>query len=237
MGASWNVSMGATNPNWKVAVKDGDVLSVQVTYDTTKSSWYESMGISPVQVSVSPAGGVDPFTADGYAALDQSEVLTHGELKENRDYGGRKTKGYVDARKLADGPTMSQVAIKDFLYKQGDLTMPGRKGRPPVVTQGKSLNFVNKDPLREVYHTITPCKAPCDRSSGISYPLANGTKIDSGELGLPPLGVFVKQATEANGPSMTSWSTPTNLGAGTYTYFCRVHPFMRGAFRVKAAKK
>ena len=24
-----------------------------------------------------------------------------------------------------------------------------------------------------------------------------------------------------------------NLKAGTYTYFCRVHPFMRGSFRVQ----
>ena len=24
-----------------------------------------------------------------------------------------------------------------------------------------------------------------------------------------------------------------NLPAGTYTYFCRIHPFMRGSFRVK----
>jgi TonB-dependent receptor len=30
-----------------------------------------------------------------------------------------------------------------------------------------------------------------------------------------------------------TWRTPTNLRRGTYTYFCRVHPFMRGAFRVK----
>ena len=30
-----------------------------------------------------------------------------------------------------------------------------------------------------------------------------------------------------------SWSTPKNLAPGTYTYFCRIHPFMRGAFRVK----
>jgi len=28
--------------------------------------------------------------------------------------------------------------------------------------------------------------------------------------------------------------TPTaNLPVGTYTYFCRIHPYMRGAFRVK----
>ena len=24
-----------------------------------------------------------------------------------------------------------------------------------------------------------------------------------------------------------------NLKSGTYTYFCRIHPFMRGSFRVK----
>jgi plastocyanin len=29
-----------------------------------------------------------------------------------------------------------------------------------------------------------------------------------------------------------SWKTPKNLKIGTYTYFCRIHPFMRGAFRV-----
>ncbi|MCW2959051.1 MAG: hypothetical protein JWP18_1854, partial [Solirubrobacterales bacterium] len=28
------------------------------------------------------------------------------------------------------------------------------------------------------------------------------------------------------------WSTPNTLPVGTYTYFCRVHPFMRGGFRV-----
>jgi plastocyanin len=28
------------------------------------------------------------------------------------------------------------------------------------------------------------------------------------------------------------WSIPTDLSPGTYTYFCRIHPSMRGAFRV-----
>jgi hypothetical protein len=36
----------------------------------------------------------------------------------------------------------------------------------------------------------------------------------------------------------TIYKTPKNLRPGTYAYFCRVHPFMRGAFRVvKAGKK
>jgi len=28
--------------------------------------------------------------------------------------------------------------------------------------------------------------------------------------------------------------TPQDLPSGTYTYFCRIHPFMRGAFRVES---
>jgi plastocyanin len=46
--------------------------------------------------------------------------------------------------------------------------------------------------------------------------------FDSGELGDkgPPTA------------GRLTWSTPSDLPDGTYTYFCRIHPFMRGAFRV-----
>ena len=42
------------------------------------------------------------------------------------------------------------------------------------------------------------------------------------------LGSAVPPATGA-----LEWTTPDDLDPGTYTYFCRIHPFMRGAFRVK----
>jgi plastocyanin len=32
------------------------------------------------------------------------------------------------------------------------------------------------------------------------------------------------------------YKTPKNLKPGTYSYFCRIHPFMRGAFRVVKKK-
>jgi len=32
---------------------------------------------------------------------------------------------------------------------------------------------------------------------------------------------------------VNEWQTPANLKPGTYTYVCRIHPFMRGAFRVR----
>ena len=59
---SWDVSMTATPPTWRVAVKKGDVLTVSGTYDSRTTSWYESMAIMPVAMTVAPAGGADPFT-------------------------------------------------------------------------------------------------------------------------------------------------------------------------------
>ena len=219
---SWNVSMGVPTDKWRVAVKKGDILSVQGTYDTTRAAWYESMAISPAMLTMQPDGGIDPFET----APDPTEVLTHGELPENRDNGGRPNPGLADPRKLKDGPKLREVSIKDFLYRQGDLSLPGRKGRPPVVKAGKELKFVNRDPLREIFHTVTPCKAPCNLSAGISYPLANAQQVDSGELGFGPPAVTAAA-------NRADWSLPVGSKKGTYTYFCRVHPFMRGAYRVK----
>ena len=57
----------------------------------------------------------------------------------------------------------------------------------------------------------------------LTYPIADGpVQFESNTLGsrIPATGV-------------NEWKTPANLRPGTYTYFCRIHPFMRGAFRVK----
>ncbi len=60
---------------------------------------------------------------------------------------------------------------------------------------------------------------------------ANGKiQFDSGNLGITP-GI-------ANfGAGRTTWTTPKSLPQGTYTYFCRIHPFMRGAFKVRKSGK
>ncbi|MDX6324495.1 MAG: hypothetical protein QOK15_849, partial [Nocardioidaceae bacterium] len=77
----------------------------------------------------------------------------------------------------------------------------------------------------------------CTGTTGIAYPLANaGVQFDSGELGygpdLPIAGFGGKFTPAAN---RNTWKTPKSLAAGTYTYFCRIHPFMRGSFRVIGA--
>jgi plastocyanin len=223
---SWDVAMTTTDPDWRVDVQPGDELSISATYDTRKASWYESMGIMFTWYAdgADHGGGTDPFTAP----VKTSGRITHGPLKENDNHGGQALGGLPDARRLLAGTRTRTVAIRDFTYTRGDLTLGGRRGRPPVVRAGRSLTFRNDDSdRRPVYHTITACRAPCNRSTGVAYPLANGrVDFDSGELGFGPA-----PATAA--ANRDTWRTPRNLRAGTYTYFCRVHPFMRGAFRVK----
>jgi hypothetical protein len=258
---SWDVAMSATAPDWRVAIKKGDVLSVHATYDTSRASWYEVMGIMVVGMTKGPDGGVDPFSGK----VDQTDYLTHGRLPENIDRNIRKaTSGLSNPLRLRPGPLKDKIVIKNFLYSQGDLSLPGKKGLPPTIRQGQQLTFVNEDaPLTERFHTITACRAPCNLTGGIGYPLANGPRtFDSGELGFGPTisyglyaggtgsvpitavvdlptsmanckGVPGLLAIIANGCVGTqTWKTPKNLSPGTYTYFCRIHPFMRGAFRV-----
>jgi plastocyanin len=218
---SWDVAMTATDPDWRVNVRQGDRLHVSATYDSARASWYESMGIM-VTYYAEGLLGTDPYAQP----VDTLGTVTHGQLPENRNHGGGPT-GLPNPRRMLATPRGSgPVGISDFVYRPGDLT----GNRIPSVRRGRSLTFRNRERDRDVWHTITACRAPCNRETGIAYPLADGGSgargFDSGQLGLD------RRAATAAAQRM-SWSTPRNLRPGTYTYFCRVHPFMRGAFRVR----
>ena len=222
---SWDVSMGATPSDWRVKLQAGDQLSVHATYDVSRADWYEVMGIMPVAVyNGTDAGGVGPFSDQ----LDQTGVLTHGHLSENRNHGGDAT-SLPDPRYLPGAAPLDPIGIENYVYQQGDLHLAGSAGYPPKIQAGQTLTFQNYDaaPAENVFHTITACKAPCNRSTGIAYPLADGPRtFDSGQLGFNYAGFNAPAA------DRDTWTTPSNLTPGTYTYFCRVHPFMRGSFRV-----
>jgi plastocyanin len=216
---SWDVSMTATPSTWRVHVKPGDVLSMSATYNTNNWSWYEVMGIMVVWF----APGTDGASAfkDG---IDVPGQVTHGHLAENDNHGGDITGAYADPSALSSGPAVTAVDIANFKYAPGDL---GGATVIPTVKAGQALTFTNLDaPSRYGYgtwHTITTCKLPCNRSTGIAYPIADAPlQLDSGQLG--NYGAPTK--------GTVTWDTPTSLPTGDYAYFCRVHPFMRGAFRV-----
>ena len=217
---SWDVSMKGTPSNWLVQVHEGDTLSTQATYETKIGSWYESMGIMVVYMA-DGTGGRDPYKSK----VDYPGQVTHGHLPENSGVHGGKATDLPDPRKLPSGAsTGDPFLISGFQYGAGDYRIPGASGRPPVVEKGQSLTFelAAPDAGREEWHSLTSCAPPCNRSTGIAYPLPNGKfRFDSGQLGdfTPAVG-------------RRTWSTPKSLPIGTYTYFCRIHPLMRGAFRV-----
>jgi plastocyanin len=227
---SWDVSMTATKPSWRPVLKAGDVVNVSSTYDIRKSSWYETMGIMVVFYAEGRRPEArDPFTE----GVDATGLLTHGHLPENNNHGGSPLSGLPDARSMLSGPPTNNVNITDFTYGRGDLGLTGRNGRPPVVKRGHQLKFTNRDSLPDTslreakYHTITACRAPCNRTTGIAYPTANAKiQFDSAELGYGPAGFTAAS-------NRHTWKTPKSLPRGTYSYFCRIHPFMRGAFRVR----
>lgn len=259
---SWDVSMSASGPRWKVAIKKGDVLSTTATYDTSRASWLEAMGIMVVAITSAPDGGVDPFASE----IDQTDYLTHGRLPENVDAGVRRpSPGLRNPLRLRRGPLVDRVTIRNFAFDRGDLSSRGARSLPPSVPQGRALTFVNRDdPLTIRFHTITACRAPCNLTGGIGYPLADGRAIfDSGELGYgptlssrlystgtgdtvpitaaKPVPARAERCRDVPGlvrvvssgcVGSSTWRTPKDLEPALYTYFCRIHPFMRGAFRV-----
>lgn len=219
---SWDMAMTATPDDWRVAVKKGDVIRISTTYHSDVAAWYEAMGImvmamAPAESAHEP--GVDPFTTE----VELVGEITHEQLPENANHGGDET-DLPDPTKLPDGETVSEVPIAGFRYTTGQLDES--MDAVPVVRAGQSITFDNSTdaPLGNgLWHTITSCKPPCNRSTGIGYPIPDGRfQFDSGQLGDdgPPTAGTLR------------WQTPADLEPGTYTYFCRIHPSMRGAFRV-----
>lgn len=228
---SWDMAMGVTARDWRPQVKPGEVLRISTTYETRHASWYESMGIMVVWEAWDAPGGVDPFTH----RLDERGHLTHGHLREDDHHGGSVALG-VNLASFRQCPT-SRVVIAGFRYNPGDFRSRGAERCIPTVRRGQGLTFFNADAspgaqfnllapnpdyLGSIFHTVSSCQDPCGLNTGISYPLVSGAvNFDSGQLGIgtPAVGRL-------------SWTTPRNLPPGTYTFFCRIHPFMRGVFRV-----
>lgn len=120
------------------------------------------------------------------------------------------------------GKLTNEVTIANFLYQPGDMSLSGEDGAPPRVKQGTALRFTNIDQYALIRHSVTTCAWPCNGSYKANYPFPDGL-WDSGTMGYDPI--------DGGSPSPFA-STPSDLPVGKYAYFCRIHPWMRGAFEV-----
>jgi len=232
-----------------VRVEPGDILRSNATYDTRIHSTYENMGIAVALIAPDEGGrptarGMDPFTAPkdtsegcrsgGLGARDpklcDKGVVTHGHYPENGNHSSPS--GTWDAR---SGLPTNDVGIADFVYAPGDFSTISMTG-VPTVKLGSRLRFTNTE-AHSIYHTVTSCGFPCLGRTAPNFPLADGRTsggrqldFDSSELGYgaPEIGPAKQAAT---------WDLPVTEEEGykpgeVVTYFCRIHPSMRGAFEV-----
>jgi hypothetical protein len=156
---SWDVAMTATQPDWRIHLKEGDVVSANATYDVRNASWYESMGLFPLQVTTAadPAAK-DPFddAAAVRAMYEQGGILTHGRLRENIDRKADKDLGLPDPRKLRSSGRVPKdgLEIEGFGYELGGYSafrgFPASYLRPPVVKPGSTVTFTNIDALPDM---------------------------------------------------------------------------------------
>lgn len=244
---SWDFRMTVTPPDWSYTVKKGDRLTVSSTYDIA-NPWYEAMGIvfgwgHPL------APGEQPKRPRCELPAATTGDVTN-ELPNPPVFGGQAEGATADPSTMApSGAPVTQIDIAAFDY------LPGGTGQAPApVTAGSLVTFVNEDGAAMIYHSITSCELPCNRPYGQSYPKASWS-FDSGQLGYgvdgatasnggvrvpfysysPSPGGGTGQLFNQAGTKGLEWKykVPDSAEKGdTYTYFCRVHPFMRGALKV-----
>lgn len=252
---SWDVSMTVTPKDWRVKVRPGDRIRLNAVYDAEHGSWYEGMGIVMAWVAPGEESGVDPFQkvrrkvkvkrrkararrgrrrarrpryryVERYVPIETRGQVTHGHLAENDNHGGTRVRP-LPAR---EGPLVSEIGIANFAYYPGDLSRAGDEGIPRVKAD-RTLRFSNADSSAGIWHTVTTCRQPCTGTTGISYPLADALPpLDSLELGYG-YPDRVQPAAQRHAYSLKPRESGLRPGE-TYTYFCRIHPFMRGAFKV-----
>jgi plastocyanin len=258
---SWDYSQtGSTlDHGWAVNVQAGDILRLNGVYDSAIGSWYEQMSIVmtwvvpggiPEGLNVfDPAVTLDPGIpvlahvpndADGNplvhdcvassARLCLRGQVTHGQIPSSGNHGFGPGPDATDWSAAASGPHLPSVAIGGFSYGLTDQGMARRAG-VPFVNLGESITFHNVDTVDYMWHTITRCAAPCTGPTTVDYPIADAGSGDVSP-GIDPMDFDSQQLGIGIGPAnRTSWTfTPTQ--AGTFTFFCRVHPSMRGVFRV-----
>ena len=170
-------------------------------------------------------------------------MVTHGMYHESTHTGGCPKSG-CPALPKKDGPLVTDIHSVGFTYGNADLGVIGQTGIP-LVKKGQPVRFWNEDAAARIWHTFTRCKEPCTGTTGIDYPIADGGKgakdhmdFDSAEIGWGLMFEPAKSQVGGSDPYDDQWVkdaavwefTPDQTGV--FTFWCRIHPGMRGAFKV-----
>jgi plastocyanin len=256
---SWDLSMTGVGAQtgWRVLVHRGDIVRLRGVYDSTFGSWYEQMGIVMSWVAPQDTSGLDVFApgvvfdagfpagspvpapydtmgakcvndldvTDGAARLCLRGTVTHGSIKSSQNHAGCSNCAAITT-KSADFVT--DIAVGGFTYGIADLGVIDVLGVPRVKVN-TPVTFWNIDTADYMWHSITRCALPCTGSTSASYPIPDGgigSPTDLMDFDSTSMGIGIAPS------GKYSWTfTPTETG--TFAFFCRIHPSMRGALRVE----
>lgn len=214
-----------TRPGFRAKVRTGDRIALNGVYDATDHAWWDAMSFTGFYIDEADK----PGPGEACSVVD-TEGGDPTDGIPNRAWEGIPDRlcnfpGYAacdrpeEPASLPGIPT-ERVVIGAFSFVPGDL---GHRNAPAQVTRGTKLEFVNADMAQYVRHTVTSCPRPCNGDYVANYPLPDGV-FDSGYLGWEPT---------TDGKQVPAWTLDTTaLASGRYTYFCRVHPWMRGSFEI-----
>lgn len=230
---SEDFQMEVTNPAFRAPIHAGDRIRLTGIYENKRHAWYQVMTHQGLYIDESqpPEGRCKPYLVGKAAKVRPKIDPTEGV--KNRNWGHHPTDKVCGKRfgappceqpmeETGPGIRTNTVTIANFLYQPGDHSLSGAEGAPVQVPQGSSLTFLNVDQALNIRHSVTTCRWPCNGAYVANYPLPDGT-WDSGTLGYDLI--------DGGSPNPLA-STPPDLPVGDYSYFCRIHPWMRGAFEV-----
>jgi hypothetical protein len=229
---SEDFQMGVTSAYWRAPIHKGDRIRVNGIYENGANAWYYAMNhfgmyIDKEQPTTAP-GNCAPYLLNNPSATQDAMVtgVPNRPWDAEQKWCGTGSPYSAScgfpASTSARGIQSDVVQIIGFVYYPGDRTLSGALGAPAVFKLGHIITLVNDDQaLGSVRHTFTTCRWPCDGGDYANYPQPDGV-YDSNTLGRD----WVDGGTEQPVARLDT----TKLGVGTYSYFCRIHPWMEGAF-------
>ena len=225
--------MGLTQPAWRLHVRKGDRLAFNGVYDAEPYAYPDAMSYFGMYIDTSEkTSGSEVCKAEliGEPGASRDEIA---DTIPNQKWPSRHamptcTKCDKPGPLPEPGPETNVVHIAGHGYWPGNLGQEGMPLGPPVVKKGETLTFINEDYAEgAVRHSVTSCKAPCNGEYTVNYPFADGV-IESGAIG------YMYQETYVSANDEPMWQLDTSgLKKGYYSYYCRLHAWMRGGFYVK----
>ena len=138
----------------------------------------------PVAFAPGAPGGVDPFSG----RLERRGRLTHGHLRENNNHGGRREWALRRAAG-ARRPCGDRTARDHGLPLRPGRPAARRRRVPPGRRRRRAAARSSATPTRRARSTTPspPARAPCNRTAGIAYPLAERAgRVRLGRAGVRP---------------------------------------------------